>query len=313
MFAQVLDNRRSVLLRQQGEVTDPVRIVPAAQVKRLFLGEVQRIQMHAQWKPLAPLNGLHDDLALIRARLHVHRMEGQPHLPGHARGHGDRIPIVLDRNLRQGRRHRHPSPSVGPGHLVNGHILGIVAAGQPAQAERHLHRLVTAVAHIECRGAVLLAHQVHLDGQFRRRGRRAYERQRIPQIRAPECEQLQAFGAPEPRLRAQHPFVPRVQRQHRLEIIPEGRGRPQLLFYRRQFAENLISRLQRNILLHRRLSQGLNVPHQARPDPFLDCEPARVRLQVQHGRPRQRLIHPLRLSRPNLDLVHEGIRLVPHD
>ena len=212
MFAQVLDNRRSVLLRQQGKVTDSVRIIPAAQVKRLLFRKVQGIQVHAQWKPLAPLNGLHDDLALIRARLHVSWMEGQPHLPSHARGHGDRIPIVLGRNLRQGRRHRHPSPRVGPSHLVNGHILGIVAAGQPAQAERHLHRFVTAVAHIERRGAVLLAHQVHLDGQFRRCVGHADEVKRIPQVRRPERERLQAFGAPEPRLRAQHPFVPWIQR-----------------------------------------------------------------------------------------------------
>ena len=153
---------------------------------------------------------------------------------------------------------------------------------------------------------------MYLDGQFRRRVRRADEGKRIPQIRAPERERLQSSGAPEPRLGTQHPFVPRIQRQHRLEIIPEGRGQPQLPFHGRQLAKNIVPRLDRDTIL-RRLSQSLDVPHEARPNPLLDGEPASVRLEIGDGRPRQRLIHPLRLSRVDLDLVHERVRLVPHD
>ena len=85
---------------------------------------------------------------------------------------------------------------------------------------------------------------------------------RIPQIRTPERERLQTSSAPEPRLRAQHPFVPRIQRQHGLEVIPErGAGQPQFPFHRRQLAQHIALRLDRDTFFFRRLPQSLDVPH----------------------------------------------------
>ena len=221
-------------------MADAVRVVPSAHVKRLLLREVQGIEVHAQRKAQAAGHGLDDDLALVRTRLHVDRMEGEPHLAGHARGHGDRVQTVLvGGDLGQGRRHRVPSPGVGPGHLVNGRVLRVVTPGKPAQTEGHLRRFVTAVADIERRRPVLPAHQVDLDGQLGRGVRHADEGHRVPQVRAPEHERLQAPGAPQPRLRPKHPSMPGIQGQHGLEVIPEVRGRPHLPFHGGQLGQHV--------------------------------------------------------------------------
>ena len=100
--------------------------------------------------------------------------------------------------------------------------------------------------------------------------------------------------------------MPCIQRQHGLEIVTvHPRGLFQLRFHGGQFSKHISPRLGRDSLLLGRLSQGLDVLHQASPNSFPDGDQVRMRPHIREARARQCFIHPRRLSHVDLDLVHE--------